>query len=102
MTFLALHKDLSAVPVNDAVGHAHPKAGAPRPLGGEEWIEDPVADFLGHPKPGVADRDFDLRCGDHARPDAKATAVRHGVQRVEHDIDQHLPKLGWVADNRWD
>jgi hypothetical protein len=82
-------------PVRDGETEAH----APRPLRGEEGIEDPLPDLLLHPYPGVRQARDDpavlLARGDH-----DVAPLGHGVDGVEDEVRQHLAELGGVRAHR--
>ena len=83
-------------------------------LRGEEGLEDPRAGRLVHPHPGVADGDGDMGDGDVATEivlaahrirrvefrradlDGQATAVRHGIDTIDDEIDQRLLEFGSI------
>ena len=73
-------------------------------LGGEERLEQPGFDLIGHADTVVADRELDVFArhqgrvtlgvlgvnGGVAALDEQATAVGHGVARVGREVEQYL------------
>ena len=112
---LAFSKDVAAGLLDDAVHRGQAK---PCPLadllGGEERIENLVDDLRRDARAGVGDFDQHVVGGRHAlvairraflRGDVggahrELAAIRHGVARVDREIDDHLLELGDVGLHR--
>src|SRR5438445_586684 len=93
---LALHVELGVVAGHDAVDDAEAEAGASLPLGGEERIEDALAHVFRHADARIADAAQDVIAVD-GRAERHATALGHGVERVEHDVGERLAQLGRIT-----
>src|SRR5579885_884681 len=94
-------------------GQAEPGALAGR-LGGEERLEDPPLDLLTHAHAGVAHRELDIFPGRRVgmildivlaqdnvvRFDGQRAAARHGVARVDGQIQQHVLQQVAIGPDR--
>ena len=99
---------------DDAIGGGQAQAGALAVgFGGEERLEDAADDVPGYPGAGVADFDADvpawLQVGPGCRVcvvhlhvgglDSQVAAARHGVTRVDGEVDQDLPDLAGIGQH---
>jgi hypothetical protein len=107
--------DPAAVLLDGAVHHGEAEArAAPGPLGGEERLEQVRAHLAAHPGPLVGHREERVRAGardarghlpaavdpDVRRLDGELAAGRHGVARVDRQVDQDLLDLPRVEGDR--
>src|SRR6267142_3467191 len=95
----AAHLERSAVRLHDAVRDPETETGALLHLGREERFEDARDRFLADPRAGVAHFDahdvglrIELAAADMRRDD-EPTATRHGLGRVEEQIEEDLLQL---------
>lgn len=101
--------------LDDAIDHREAKARAlAHFLGGEEGLENLVHDLGRNTRAVIGNfhhhhvfcREFrtakrcDLFLVDVARPDGDLAAVRHGVARIDAEIDEHLLELRQVGLHR--
>src|SRR5207249_8378458 len=83
--------DVPPVLLDDAVDEGEPEPG-PLRLGREEGLEHVGDVARGDALAGVADRDLE-RVAPNGDGDAKLTALRHRLDRVQAEIPQNLPEL---------
>ena len=82
--------------LDDAQAHREPEARAAHVgLGREERVEDPVEVLGGDAGAGVAELHQHLAVGDRGAH-AEDPHVRHGIERVVHDVDEDLLQPGLV------
>lgn len=98
----------------ETVGHAQAEPGTLADvLGGEERIAGVLDDFVAHAGPGIADRQdhvvagFQLRCAGTALVDGLGRgaehdppAIRHGVTRVEGEVQDGAFELAGISHRR--
>src|SRR5262249_39100668 len=84
--------DRAAVLLDDAAADAEPEAGPHLPLGGEERLPDPGQGLGGDPDPVVLDlHERFAAVAEDADADPPALARR--LDRVAHQVDEHLQDL---------
>src|SRR2546426_848258 len=92
---LALARQRPAVALDGGVHEREPEAGAVLALRREEGLQAALPDLVRHAGAGVADLESHLgaflACAHRDR-----TALRHGVDRVEDQVGEHLPDPGRV------
>src|SRR5690242_5840183 len=87
------HVNLSRVFLDDSVAYRETKARAPAVgLGGEERIEDAVNVFARNSCAGIRDFDFDAAVV-RAGADFEHPSTRHGIARVQKQIQEYLLQL---------
>src|ERR1700722_17947068 len=94
------HSDVTAMLLHDDVeGQIQPEAGAfPERLGGEERLEDVLADIFGDPGPIVTDLDAGHALAFPAGADGqRATLIAHRGDRVVDDVGPYLIEIAWIA-----
>ena len=90
------HRDRRLVAADDAVGDGQAEPGALDRLRGEERIEAAGLHLLVHAVPGVGARSITRPASTRGRERERAPA-RHRVDRVEHEVGEHLAQLGRAA-----
>ena len=102
----------AAVALHSAVDHGETKPRAALALGREERFEAALTGLLGHADARIADFQRDplrltagtvaarLRRGTGAEGlDRDGASLRHGVQRIEDQVRQHLAQLRYAAEH---
>ena len=112
---LRMDQDDSGVLLDDAVNHRQAQAAACAPLlGGEERLEESLLRLLVEAGAGVANREHGVPAGPESlvRPrellvdihvpacDGEQPAARHGVARVDGEVEQHLFELARVGEHQ--
>ena len=84
------------MPSDDAITDCQAEAHPQFVLGGKEGIENTQARLLSHPCTCIADGYFDdaadLFCGEREN-----AAVRHCIDCIEDEVDEHLPQFRFVS-----
>src|SRR5205823_4100704 len=96
---LALDDDPSAMARDDPVRDRQPESRALGSFGREERVEQLLANFLGHPDPGVLDPRLHLRVARRGT-EPQTTALRHRIHGVQDEIRHHLAQLDRVTTDR--
>ena len=96
---LALDDDPSAMARDDPVRDRQPESRALGSFGREERVEQLLANFLGHPDPGVLDPRLHLRVVRRGA-EPQTTALRHRIHGVQNEIRHHLAQLDRVTTDR--
>ena len=89
----------AAMPLDDAVNHGKPEAGAALAFRREKWLEAALADSFRHAGPGIAhanDRVVAFGRG----LERNAAAFRHRIDGVENQIGQHLTQRGLLTRDK--
>src|ERR1700692_1502060 len=85
--------------LNDTVTNSKTETHPCFSLRGKEWIEDARSHFRAHPASCIANRDlhrtFDFFCRQ-----GKSPTFGHGVDGVEHHVDQDFTQLRWISHDR--
>ena len=98
-THFRLDRQFPTVALDDAVGHAQSQTIAALPLGGEERLEQAVADRLGDAHPRVLNRQDNMgRRGPCAHREGAPHG--HGVDGVEDQVGHDLAQFGGIAAHR--
>ena len=106
-TNLAFDRHVPAGLAHEAVDLAQPEPGAgPALLGGEERVERLIDHLGGHASAGVANGDEHILAGHEAGPgglrlvqhgvgglDDELAAIRHGIARVDHEVEHRVLEL---------
>ena len=99
----ALDFQIGAVTLGDAVNHREPESGAARALGREEWLQAAPSRVLIHADALVFDiQQHDLRAGAgrESGADDERAALGHGIDRVEHEVDERVAYLALHRGDR--
>ena len=98
--------------LNDTISGGQPEAVSALALGREERFEDATLRFFIHPRSRIGHFDFDgaavesgsrrrqLRMRAESGGDREGAARRHGVSRVQHDVEQDLAEMPFIHEDR--
>src|ERR1700754_4016188 len=103
----ASNGDAAFVVSDDLVADPQSQSGSGCSLGGIEGFEERTLGAWGHTAAGVSDDEPDPRSSGaqifgFADANEETASCGHGVERVRHEVDEHLAELTLIAVKRID